>query len=571
MALVLADRVRETSTTTGTGTFTLAGAVTGFQSFSVIGNANTTYYTIAGQGTNEWEVGIGTYTSAGTTLSRDTVLASSNAGSLVNFSAGTKDVFVTYPAGEAVYYDTTGALPITGPTSIDISSTTAALRVTQRGTGNALLIEDSTNPDSSPIVVDADGLMVLGQTINQAQPLATGNAKLQIHGGTAPLALMRNADSATAINLEFAKRRATGGTLASGDVIGRLYFSGNDGTSQLPAAYIDSAVDGTPGTNDMPGRLVFSTTADGASSPTEAMRIDSGQRVGIGATALTGFRLRVDGNILGSSGTARVIQAAGTIQSDVTTAATSVRSIVGTQATAFTLPSLTHFEAVQGSIGAGSTITSQYGFNAASSLTGATNNYGFYSNIAAATGRWNFYANGTANNYFAGNIGIGITTPAADSPLHIYSTAGGVERVNVQNAATTAGTQARYDLSTGTANAYAIHSLSENGSGTVTYEIAMGPGVNGGMYFTSATTSTPLVFRQSSTERLRVDSSGNTVATGEVQAPTVNATNGIFVNSATISANYTIPSGSNAGSFGPVTVASGIAVTVPSGSVWTVV
>jgi hypothetical protein len=98
MALVLADRVKETTTTAGTGTITLAGASTGYQSFSVIGDGNTTYYTIAGQGTSEWEVGIGTYTSSGTTLSRDTVLASSNAGALVTFSAGTKDVFVTQPA-----------------------------------------------------------------------------------------------------------------------------------------------------------------------------------------------------------------------------------------------------------------------------------------------------------------------------------------------------------------------------------------------------------------------------------------------------------------------------------------
>jgi hypothetical protein len=99
MAFVLADRVRETTTTTGTGTVTLSGAATGFQSFSAIGDGNNTYYTIAGQGTSEWEVGIGTYTSSGTTLSRDTVLSSSAGGSKVSFSAGTKDVFVTYPAG----------------------------------------------------------------------------------------------------------------------------------------------------------------------------------------------------------------------------------------------------------------------------------------------------------------------------------------------------------------------------------------------------------------------------------------------------------------------------------------
>ena len=102
MAFVLADRVKETTTTTGTGAVTLLGASTGYQSFSAIGNANSTYYTIAGQSSSEWEVGIGTYTSSGTTLSRDTVLASSNSGSLVTFSAGTKDVFVTYPSERAI-------------------------------------------------------------------------------------------------------------------------------------------------------------------------------------------------------------------------------------------------------------------------------------------------------------------------------------------------------------------------------------------------------------------------------------------------------------------------------------
>ena len=102
MALVVADRVKETTTTAGTGTVTLLGASTGFQSFAVIGNANITYSTIAAQTGTEWEVGIGTYTSSSTTLSRTTVLSSSNGGSAVNFSAGTKDVFVTYPAERAV-------------------------------------------------------------------------------------------------------------------------------------------------------------------------------------------------------------------------------------------------------------------------------------------------------------------------------------------------------------------------------------------------------------------------------------------------------------------------------------
>jgi hypothetical protein len=102
MPLVLADRVKETTTTTGTGTVTLAGAATGFQAFSVIGNGNTTYYTIVDPVNGTWEVGIGTYTLSGTTLARNTVLESSNSGSLVNFAAGSKDVFVAYPAERAV-------------------------------------------------------------------------------------------------------------------------------------------------------------------------------------------------------------------------------------------------------------------------------------------------------------------------------------------------------------------------------------------------------------------------------------------------------------------------------------
>ena len=213
MALVLADRVKETTTTTGTGTVTLLGASTGFQSFAVVGNTNTTYYTIAAQTGTEWEVGIGTYTLSGTTLARTTVLSSSNSGSPVNFSAGTKDVFVTYPSSRSVYANGTvltatnsSILPVTSggtgvttstgttnvvlsnsPTLVTpalgaatatslVSSGTAAssftvtsgsavpLTITNVGTGNSFVVEDSTNPDASPFVIDATGVVVLGST-----------------------------------------------------------------------------------------------------------------------------------------------------------------------------------------------------------------------------------------------------------------------------------------------------------------------------------------------------------------------------------------------------------------------
>jgi len=112
MALVLADRIKETTTTTGTGTYTLGGAATGFESFAVIGNANTTYYCCT-DGTN-FEVGIGTYTASGTTLARTTILQSSNSDSAVNWTSGTRDIFCTQPAEKAVFLNASDHLETEG-------------------------------------------------------------------------------------------------------------------------------------------------------------------------------------------------------------------------------------------------------------------------------------------------------------------------------------------------------------------------------------------------------------------------------------------------------------------------
>ena len=166
MPLVLADRVRETTTTTGTGSVTLAGAYTGFQTFSAgVGNSNSTYYTIANVVSGEYEVGIGTYTSGGNTLSRTTVLTSSNSGSLVNFGSGSKDVFVTQPAARAVYVDGTdviaansasvktnyGGTGLTSYTAGDVPyyATGTALSKLGIGTSNQVLTSSGTAPQWS--------------------------------------------------------------------------------------------------------------------------------------------------------------------------------------------------------------------------------------------------------------------------------------------------------------------------------------------------------------------------------------------------------------------------------------
>jgi len=143
MAFVLADRVRETTTTAGTGAVSLAGAVSGFQTFSAaIGNANNTYYTIADPITGAWEVGIGTYTSSGNTLSRDTVLSSSNSGSLVTFAANSKDVFVTQPASRAVFVQNAGTGLQTGTTAF---------------TANRVIYSDATSTTATSASLTFDG------------------------------------------------------------------------------------------------------------------------------------------------------------------------------------------------------------------------------------------------------------------------------------------------------------------------------------------------------------------------------------------------------------------------------
>ena len=156
MALIVKDRVRETSTTTGTGTITLAGAVLGFQSFSVIGDGNTTYYTIVEATAGEWEVGVGTYTLSGTTLQRNQVLESSSGGALINFASNTKDVFVTYPAEKSFTDDSMLDLIGTDPNEIPLNQ----------------FLGTMAYQDSNNVVVG--NLTVTGQ-LNVRQELLTGS------------------------------------------------------------------------------------------------------------------------------------------------------------------------------------------------------------------------------------------------------------------------------------------------------------------------------------------------------------------------------------------------------------
>ena len=418
MALVLNDRVRETTSVVGTGAVTLLGAVTGFQSFSTIGNANTTYYCISDQAGANWEVGIGTYTSAGTTLARTTVLASSNGGALVVFTAGTKDVFVTYPSERAIYGDASdlvtlanqlnltnasdynlyasgagdnymaGALGI-GTTSLTARRLVVAGSVTGATGAYGVLVSLTIQPD-----VTANAIV----TASQAATAANGGTPYTIATLTCFNAaqVAFNADSTVTSQYGFS---------AAANIIGaanNYSFFGNipEGTGRYNL-YMGGTAD-----NYLAGSL------------------------GIGAVPYASVDFLVSKSVTG--GATRVgVSVEGLIQSDVTALYIAQNVTLKTAAAAFTCASVQCYRVFQTPFGAGSSVTNQSGFFVDASLTSATNNYGFFGNIPAGTGRYNLYMAGTANNYMAGSLGIG-GVPSADTKVEVagtYPSSGAVSRV----------------------------------------------------------------------------------------------------------------------------------------------
>jgi len=300
-------------------------------------------------------------------------------------------------------------LVVTGNAVVSVTdNTNAALRITQLGTGNALLVEDSTNPDSTPFVIDASGNTLVGSLVAYATVDSSNTARtplLQDHGlsqSTAHTAVFNwssSTGSAAYLSLNKSKSNAIGTQTAVSlnDDIGAINFAASDGTAFVTAANILAEVDGTPGTNDMPGRLVFSTTADGASSPTERMRIAS-----------TGQFTFTTADMTVANPSATTFNT--TFKAAQTGTSIGVISTYNTDATYTGAGGIIGFYANQGTFTVAPAI--QYGFAYPSGNTGGVINYAFYSNMASGTGRYNLYMNGNAVNYLAGNLGIATLAPA---------------------------------------------------------------------------------------------------------------------------------------------------------------
>jgi hypothetical protein len=281
--------------------------------------------------------------------------------------------------------DTTNA----GYVRMSLNSTEASISVDRNSVSGTYLPLGFNTGGSERMRIDTSGNAALGTT--NINPVGFGGTVFNVSSGAAGGGILQ---------LQNVRADAAGNT-------NTIAFVATDNTSGIRTAQIDVETEGATA-NNRGGKMTIYTKANGGSL-TSRMVIDQAGNVGIGGTAEAYSRLNLLGTYPTSSNATQVVRLSGTIPSGTTASYRSFLSRPVTQATAFTLTNLIHFEADPQTLGAGSAVTNQYGFSVADSLTGATNNYGFFSNIASGSNRWNFYAAGTARNYFAGRTDVGNT------------------------------------------------------------------------------------------------------------------------------------------------------------------
>ena len=584
MALTLTDRAKETTTTTGTGTVTLLGAATGFQSFATVGDGNTTYYCIAGQSGSEWEVGIGTYTLSGTTLSRTTVLSSSNAGLLVNFSAGTKDVFVTYPSGKSVNLDASGNATAFGTpvafVGTNITGTAAGLTA-GTVTTNANLTGGVTSVGNATTVVtnaNLTGVITsVGNTTSIASQTGTGT-KFVVD--TSPTLITPDLGTPTA--LVATNATGTAASLTAGAVTDGVYTTGSYSNPAWITALANNKITGLGS-----AALLTAGSANGVAT------LDGGGTV---PTA------QLPAAVLGA------IKYQGTW--NATTNIPTLTSSVGTQgyyyvvATAgtTTLDGISSWEIGDWAIFGTATWQKIDNTDAVTSVNGFTGTVSIaYADLAGAIPTWNQNTTGNAATVTTNaNLTGGVTSVGnAATVITNANLTGGV--TSVGNAATVITNANLTGEATSTGNAVTLTNSAVigkvitgyvSGAGTVaatdtllqaiqklngnTAAVVGGASLSNdtatatNVYpmFAAATSGTPTTVYTSNANLLYKPS------TGEFQASVPVALNGLFVNATTLVASYTVASGQSAQSVGGTsgfTIPGGLSVTLSSGSRWVVI
>jgi len=284
MALVVKDRVKETTTSTGTGAITLGGAADNFVTFSsVLSDTDTTYYAIVDDGNDDFEVGLGTYASGGNTLTRTTVLASSNAGSAVNLQAGEKNVFITYPADKSVYLDASGNVASVTITSADINGgtidgTTIGGTTAAAGTFTTVICGDLTANGTFTSTGIDDNAVSTAITIDSSQQIGIGTA--------APANLV---------------------DIVSGDVAPTLRIQSTNGVATNPTIKLDGSNDGTISMSSG-GVGGLSIQRDGGA---QLLFKNSASEIGVTGTFTNFASTGIDDN---ATSTAITIDSSGTVQ-----------------------------------------------------------------------------------------------------------------------------------------------------------------------------------------------------------------------------------------------------------------
>ena len=321
----------------------------------------------------------------------------------------------------------TGALTLT-------SSTGTALTINRTGGDDALRVNDSGAGDSTPFVIDSSGFVINGTTQAYTTKAITSNVtpNFQVHGQVA-VGRASVGQYAWNTNPFHTFNRSGGGigsytAIAAGTLMGQIQWNGADGTEFQGGASIAAFTDAAPSTGSMPGRLVFSTTPPGSSTPVERMRIDSEGRILHNSSSTLGNTLFAQRGTHPAADTTNIgfrVDFTANVAATGSISAFRSQTLVGANSgSAYTTTDVAHFDARAGiTLGTNQTVTNQYGFLCTSGMTSATNNFGFYSNIAAAAGRWNFYANGTAPNYFAGDVRTNTVVTQATSPTNSNTTA----------------------------------------------------------------------------------------------------------------------------------------------------
>jgi hypothetical protein len=431
-----------TLTTTGSsGSSTLVGATLNVPTYTLSGlggvptsrqlTINGTAYDLSAD--RSWSVG--TVTSVGLSSATSGVTI----GSTPITTSGTITLAIATASGSQQ-----GLLSSTDWTTFNNKQNALTNPVTGTGTTNTLSKFTGASTIGNSNVTDTGSLITLGST-----SYVNGSLGIGVQAPLAPLQLgdgytdtgydgFRNTGSPSllmAYGQTSVIHRILGGVYSQAATVNldlSLAISKNKGTGS--GFRITSGVGTGVGTSN--NYLSFSSLTgalDETFTATEYMRLDANGSLGIGTTSLTGYSLRVSKNITGATNALGIVQG-GIIQNDVTNVVQSYTSSLNTQATAFNLTQYSHYVAEQGTIGAGSSITTQNGFYVISNLTGATNNYAFRSTIAAGTGRWNIFMDGTANNYMAGSLGIGTTSVGASSLTVAKTITGGTSRYGIYQA-----------------------------------------------------------------------------------------------------------------------------------------